>query len=54
MCHVINLVAQAILAALGKANDHNEVDYHTLNKEQLLHLDIDTDPNQVGLNSKEF
>jgi hypothetical protein len=45
MCHVVNLMVQAILAALGEADNPDEVDYYTLNKEQPLHLDIDADPN---------
>jgi len=47
VCHVVNLVVQAVLATL-------EVDYYTLNKEQPLHLDIDADPDQIELDSEEF
>jgi hypothetical protein len=54
MCHVVNLVVQAILAALGEADDPDEVDYYTLNKEQPLHLDISADPDQVELDAEEF
>jgi hypothetical protein len=54
MCHVVNLVVQAILAALGEADNPDEVDYYTLNKEQPLHLDIDADPDQVKLDKEEF
>ena len=54
VCHVVNLVVQAILATLGEADNLDEVDYYTLNKEQPLHLDIDTDPNQIELVSEEF
>jgi hypothetical protein len=53
-CHVINLVVQAILAALGEADDPDDVDYYSLNKEQPFHLDIDTDPDQVALDDEEF
>jgi hypothetical protein len=54
LCHVINLVVQAILAALGEADNPDEVDYYTLNKEQPLHLDIDADPDQIELDNEEF
>lgn len=54
VCHVVNLVVQAILAALGEADDPDEVDYYTLTKEQPLHLDIDADPDQIELDSEEF
>jgi hypothetical protein len=47
-------VVQAILAALGEADDPDKVDYFTLNKEQPLHLDINVDPDQVGLDNEEF
>ena len=54
MCHVVNLVVQAILAALGEADDPDNVDYYTLNKEQPLHLDINADPDQVELDKEVF
>jgi hypothetical protein len=54
VCHVVNLVVQAILAALGEADNPDEVDYYTLNKKQPLHLDIDADPDQIELDSEEF
>ena len=54
VCHVVNLVVQAILATLGEADDPDDLDYYTLNKEQPLHLDIDADPDQVELDSEEF
>ena len=54
ICHVINLVAQAVLAELGEVDDPNEVDYFMLNKEQAIHLDIDTDPDQLELDEEEF
>jgi hypothetical protein len=54
VCHVVNLIVQAILAALGEADNPDEVDYYTLNKEQPLHLDIDVDPDQIELDSEEF
>ena len=53
-CHVVNLVVQAILAALGEVDDPDEIDYYSLNKEQPFHLDIDTDPDQVELDNEEF
>jgi hypothetical protein len=52
--HVVNLVVQAILATLGEADNPDEVDYYTLNKEQPLHLDINADPDQIELDSEEF
>jgi hypothetical protein len=54
VCHVVNLVVQAVLAALGEADDPDNIDYYTLNKEQPLHLDIDTDPDQIELDNEEF
>lgn len=47
-------MVQAILATLGEADNTDEVDYFTLNKEQLLHLDINVDPDQVDLDNEEF
>jgi hypothetical protein len=54
LCHVVNLVVQAILAALGEADNSDEVNYFTLNKEQPFHLDIDADPDQIELDREEF
>ena len=54
VCHVVNLVVQAILAALGEADDPDKVDYYTLNKEQSLHLDINANPDQIELDGEEF
>jgi len=54
ICHVVNPTVQAILATLRKANNPDEVDYFTLNKEQPLHLNINVDSDQVGLDNKEF
>lgn len=54
MCHVVNLVVQAILATLGEADNPDDVDYYTLNKEQPLHLDINADPDQIALDQEEF
>lgn len=54
MCHVVNLVVQAILAALGEADNPDDIDYYTLNKERPLHLDIDADPEQIALDREEF
>jgi hypothetical protein len=52
--HVINLVIQDILAALGEADDPDDVDYYSLHKEQPFHLDIDTDSDQVAMDNEEF
>jgi len=54
LCHVVNLVVQDILAALGEADDPDEYDYFLLNKDQPFHLDIDTDPDQLALDGEEF
>ena len=54
MCHIVNLVIQAILATLKEADNPNDFDYYTLNKEQPLHLDINANPNQVALDQEEF
>jgi hypothetical protein len=54
LCHVVNLVVQAILAALGAADNPDDIDYYTLNKEQPFHLDIDADPEQIELDQEEF
>jgi len=39
---------------LEQADNPDEVDYFTLNKEQPLHLNINVDSDQVGLDNKEF
>ena len=49
LCHVVNLIIQDILAALGVVDDPDEYDYFLLNKDQSFHLDIDTDPYQLAL-----
>lgn len=54
ICHVINLVVQAILAAIRDAPDPDNVDHYLLNKEQPFHLDIEVDPDQVALDNEEF
>ena len=51
-CHVVNLVVQDILAALGEADDPDDVDYYTLNKEQPFHLNIDADSDQIELDNE--
>ena len=53
-CHIVNLVVQAILAALGEVDNPNEIDYYSLNKEQPFHFNIDTDPDQNELDNEEF
>jgi hypothetical protein len=53
-CHIVNLVVQDILAALGEADAPDNIDYYSLNKEQPFHLDIDTDSDQVALDNEEF
>jgi hypothetical protein len=54
ICHVINLVVQDILATLGEADDPDNIDYHSLHKEQPFHLDIDADSDQVTMDNEEF
>ena len=54
MCHIVNLVAQATLATLGEANNPDETNYYALNKGQPLHLDIDTDLDQIELDREVF
>jgi hypothetical protein len=53
-CHVVNLVVQDILAAIGEADDLDDIDYYSLHKEQPFHLDIDVDSDQVAMDNKEF
>ncbi len=53
-CHVVNLVVQDILAALGEADNPDDIDYHSLHKEQPFHLDIDADSDQVAMDNEEF
>ena len=54
LCHVVNLVVQSILAALGEADNPEDTDHFLLNKAQPLHLDMDNDPDQVALDHEEF
>ena len=54
LCHIINLVVQTILAVLREADDPDDIDYYTLNKEQPLHLDIGTDPEQCELDKVQY
>lgn len=53
-CHVVNLVVQDILAALGEADDPDNLDYYSLNKEQSFHLDLNSDFDQLAMDSEEF
>ena len=53
-CHIVNLVVQDILAALGEADDPDDIDYYSLHKEQPFHLDIDADSDQVAMDNEEF
>ena len=55
-CHVVNLVAQDILAAVGEADNPDDIDYYSLHKEQPFHLDIDidADSDQVAMDNEEF
>lgn len=54
ICHIVNLVVQAILATLGEVDNPNEIDHYLLNKEQPFHLDINANPDQVELDNEEF
>ena len=54
VCHVVNLVVQAILAALGEADDPDEIDYYALNKKWPVHLDINSNPDQIELDREQF
>jgi hypothetical protein len=47
-------MVQAILSTLGNNNNPDGVNYLNLNKEQPLHLNINLDPDQVGLDNEEF
>jgi hypothetical protein len=53
LAHVINLVVQAILAALDKADVCDDVggdgDYFRLNKDGPIHYDVNCDPDQAEL-----
>lgn len=54
LCHVVNLVVQAILCALGEAEDPEANDYYDQNKNRSIHFDANTDPDQVELDNEEF
>jgi len=53
-CHIVNLVIQDILAALGEADDPDGINYYSLHKEQPFHLNIDTNSDQVVMDNEEF
>jgi hypothetical protein len=40
--------------ALSETDNPDEIDYYALNKEQPLHLDIDTNLKQIKLDREEF
>ncbi|KAJ7582416.1 hypothetical protein C8J56DRAFT_791591 [Mycena floridula] len=52
--HVVNLASQDIMAAIGCGETMEQCDYHTFNKSQPLHLDIDTDQDQLNLEEEAF
>ena len=54
LCHIVNLVVQLILAALGEADNPKDNNHFLLNKAQPFHLDIDNDLDQVALDWEEF
>lgn len=54
MCHIINLVVQAILHAIREADDPNITDYYTLNKGNPVHVDVENDSEQVELDQEQF
>lgn len=53
---MVNLIVQAILNALGEAEDPDLCDYYELNKKNsdAIHLDADSDPEQVELDTETF
>ena len=53
LAHVVNLIVQAILSALGKADNPDTCDYYKLNKKNsdAVHLNADADPDQVELDT---
>ena len=54
MCHIVNLVAQAILHSNSEADNPDITNYYTLNKENPVHIDIENDPEQIELDQEEF
>ena len=56
LAHVVNLIVQAILSALGEADNPDACDYYELNKKNTdaVHLDADADPDQVELDTETF
>ena len=54
ICHIVNLVIQAILATLGEVDDPTENNCFLLKKDQLFHLDSKMDPDQLALDQEEF
>jgi hypothetical protein len=47
MAHVVNLIVQALLAALNEADDPDKDDYYIPNKHLPFHYDPDDDDDEV-------
>ena len=54
LCHVVNLVVQAILYELGEAEDPEKNNYYAQNRDKLVHFDPSTNPDQAESDNKEF
>jgi hypothetical protein len=54
IAHVVNLVVQAVLAALDEADDPDNIDYFTLHKETPIHYSVDKDEDQARLEAEEL
>jgi hypothetical protein len=52
IAHVINLVVQALLAAMDEADDPAVVDYFTLHRDAPIHYNIDEDQDQAALEAE--
>jgi hypothetical protein len=54
IAHVINLIMQAFLAGMDKADDPNILDYYTLHKDAPVHYDVDENKDQQALEAEEI
>ena len=55
LCHVVNLVVQAILSALSEAENPDNIDYYTVDgKHAPVHSDPTQDLEQLELENKVF
>jgi hypothetical protein len=53
IAHVVNLIVQAFLAEMDKADSPDDMDYFLLHKESPIHYDPDDDEDHIAMESED-